>query len=331
MKKYLEKFNRANVMITGGLGFIGSNLAHRLIELGSNILIVDSLDPFCGGNYYNIGEIEDRITVKIMDISDESSMRDLVKERQYIFNLAGQVSHIDSMNDPYKDLHDNCRGQLSLLEACRKENPGVKIVFASTRQIYGVPQQLPVDEKHPFNCVDINGVNKLTAEWYHTLYNRVYGLRTVSLRLTNTYGPRQLMRHSRQGFIAWFLRQAIEDKQIQIFGSGKQVRDLNYVDDVCEAFLLAAVSDQADGSVFNLGSGEPISLFELTKLLLDITKLGSYKLVPFPNDRKKIDIGDYHADYSKIKKTLGWKPLTLIREGLEKTVEFYRKNQRHYW
>jgi UDP-glucose 4-epimerase len=331
MREYQDTFAGKNIMITGGLGFIGSNLAHKLIELGANVLLVDSLIPDYGGNLFNINGIEDNVRVNITDVRDENSIKYLVQGQEYIFNLAGQVSHVDSMRDPYTDLEINTRSQLSILEACRHNNPTVKIVYASTRQIYGKPDYLPVDEKHLLHPTDVNGINKMAGEWYHVVYNNVYGVRSTSLRLTNTYGPRQLMKHSRQGFIGWFIRQAIDGQEIQIFGDGSQIRDLTYVTDVVDALLRAAANDAPNGRVYNLGGLEPISLLELTQLLLEITGTGSYRLVPFPPDKKRIDIGDFYADYSAIEKTLGWRPRVSLREGLEKTVRFYRAHKEHYW
>lgn len=324
-------FEGKNILITGGLGFIGSNLAHRLVKLNANITLIDSLIPDYGGNLFNIEGIENKVKVNIADVRDEYGMDYLVKGQDYIFNLAGQVSHIDSMKDPYTDLEINCRSQLSILEACRKNNPGVKIVFAGTRQQYGKPDYLPVDENHPLHPTDVNGINKMAGEWYHILYNNVYGIRATSLRLTNTYGPRQLMKHSRQGFIAWFIRQAIDGEEIKIFGDGKQIRDFNYVDDVADAFLLAAAQNTSNGLIYNLGGDEPISLLDFTKLLIKIVGRGSYTLVPFPEDKKRIDIGDFYADYSKIRKALGWRYKTTLREGLAKTVEYYKKYRQYYW
>jgi len=318
-------------MVTGGLGFIGSNLAHRLVEIGAEILLVDSLIADYGGNLYNVEDIKDKVRINIADVRDESSMKYLVRGQDYIFNLAGQVSHIDSMRDPFTDLEINCRAQLSLLEACRHNNPGVKIVFSGTRQVYGIPDYVPVDEKHLLHPTDVNGINEMAGEWYHIVYNNVYGIRATSLRLTNTYGPRLLMKHSRQGFMGWFIRQAIDGEEIQIFGDGRQLRDPSYVDDVVDALLLAAVSDKVNGEVFNLGGSEPVSLLELVKLLIEIAGSGSYRIIPFPPDLKRIDIGGYYADYNKITKTLGWKPRVSLREGLERTVRFFRKNKKHYW
>ncbi|MCL4460022.1 MAG: NAD-dependent epimerase/dehydratase family protein [Chloroflexi bacterium] len=328
---YEKAFSDKRVLITGGLGFIGSNLARRLIELGADVLLVDSLIPDYGGNLFNIAGIEQFVKVNIADVRDRNGMNYLVRGHDYLFNLAGQVSHIDSMLDPHTDLEINCRSQLSILEACRRNNPAVKIVFASTRQIYGVPDYLPIDEKHLLHPTDVNGINKMAGEWYHILYNNIYGIRSCALRLTNTYGPRMLMKHNRQGFIAWFIRLAIDGEEIHLYGDGQQRRDCNYVDDVVEAFLLAAAKDEANGQVFNLGSGEPVSLLEFVHLLHELCGRGSYKLTPFPPEKKRIDIGDYYADYSKIKNTLGWQPYTPLREGLRRTLDFYKTNKEHYW
>lgn len=324
-------FRLKKVLITGGLGFIGSNLARRLTALGADVTIVDSMIPGYGGNLFNIAGIRDKVNVNISDIRDPHSMKYLVQGQDYIFNLAGQVSHIDSMVDPITDLDINCRAQLSLLEACRHNNPRTKILYAGTRQVYGKPRYLPVDEEHPIAPADVNGINKIAAEWYHALFYKVYGLRTSCLRLTNVYGPRQLLKHNRQGFIGWFIRQAIDGEEIQLFGTGQQLRDLNFVEDVIDAFLVAAEKEEADGQVFGLGHPEPVSLLQLAQLLLDITGRGSYRLVPFPPDRAKIDIGDVYGDYSKIQKTLGWEPKVGLREGLSLTVEHYRQFRRHYW
>ena len=328
---YLGAFADKKVMITGGLGFIGSNLAHRLVELKAQVLLVDSLIPDYGGNLFNIADIQDRVRVNIADVRDKSSMDYLVRGQDYIFNLAGQVSHLDSMVDPYTDLQINCQSQLTILEACRQRNPGVKLVYAGTRQQYGRAQYLPVDEKHLMCPTDVNGINKMAGEWYHIVYNNVFGVRAASLRLTNVYGPRQLMKHNRQAFIAWFIRQAIDSEEIQVFGDGRQLRDLTYVDDVVDAFLRAAASDTTNGQVFNLGGLEPISLLDLAKLIVEVAGCGSYRLVPFPEERKRIDIGDFYADYTKIRLILGWEPKVPLREGLARTIAYYRQYKEHYW
>jgi UDP-glucose 4-epimerase len=330
-KDYETAFKGKKVLITGGLGFIGSNLAFRLVELGAEVLLVDSLIPEYGGNLFNISGIEDKVKVNIADVRDEHSMTYLVQGQDYLFNLAGQTSHVDSMRDPYTDLEINCRSQLSILEACRKHNPGIKIVFASTRQIYGVPDYLPVDERHLLHPTDVNGINKTAGEWYHIVYNNVYGIQGCALRLTNTYGPRMRVKDARQTFLGWWLRQVVEGQEILVFGDGKQVRDFNYVDDAVEAFLLAAASEVANGQIFNLGGADPINLYDLAELLIELNGSGSFRLVPFPPERKVIDIGDYYGDYRKIQANLGWQPQVTLREGLARTLEFYRECRERYW
>jgi UDP-glucose 4-epimerase len=318
-------FEGKQILITGGLGFIGSNLARRLVNVGAHILLVDSLIPEYGGNLYNIHGIEDRLHVNISDVRDEHSMRYLVQGKDYLFNLAGQTSHVDSMNDPYTDLEINCRAQLSILEACRKYNPAIKIVFASTRQIYGKPDYLPVDEHHLLRPVDVNGINKMAGEWYHILYNNVYGLRASALRLTNTYGPRMRVKDARQTFLGIWVRLVVEDKPFEVWG-GEQLRDFNYVEDTIDAMLLAATSDDANGKVFNLGAAPSISLKALAEELLAANGSGSYIVREFPAERKKIDIGDYYTDYSYIREVLGWQPRVSLREGLERTLAYYREH-----
>ncbi|MBI2952726.1 MAG: NAD-dependent epimerase/dehydratase family protein [Chloroflexi bacterium] len=324
-------FRNKNVMVTGGLGFIGSNLARYLVEYGANVLLVDSLIPDYGGNMANVEDIKDVVRINIADVRTRSTMNHLVQGQDYIFNLAGQVSHIDSMADPYTDLEINCHSQLSILEACRNNNPTVKVVFASTRQIYGVPEYLPVDERHLLRPTDVNGINKMAGEWYHIVYNNVYGIKATSLRLTNTYGPRQLVKHNRQGFVGWLIRQAIDGEEIKIFGTGQQRRDFTYVDDAVLAFLLAASSDDVNGQVYNLGGPEIVSLLQFVEMLIDLCPQASYRVVPFPEDRKRIDIGDYYGSFEKIKETLGWEPVVGLREGLSRTVEYLLANKERYW
>lgn len=330
-KKIREFFHNKKVVITGGLGFIGSNLAIRLVGLGAKVNLVDSMIPEYGGNLFNINGIEDKVSLNFSDVRDEYSMDFLVRDADLIFNLAGQVSHIDSMKDPYTDLEINTRSQLSILEACKKHNPGVKIIFASTRQIYGKPSYLPVDENHPLRPADINGINKTAGEWYHTLYHNVYGIKTVCLRMTNTYGPRLLMKHNRQGFIGWFIRRVIDGEEIEIYGNGKQLRDLNYIDDVIDALLICGCEAFLDGQIFNLGNTPPISLEEIAKLLIKLNAAGKYHLIPFPEEKKKIDIGDYYASYEKFNKATSWKPKISYEEGFRKTLDYYKKNRSYYW
>ena len=324
-------FADADVLVTGGLGFIGSALARRLVGLGAKITLVDSLIPEYGGNLFNIHDIRDRVTVDLTDVRDAKAMSALIKNRQFLFNLAGQTSHLDSMTDPLTDLNINAAAQLQILEACRLHNRDLKIVFASTRQVYGRPKYLPVDENHPINPVDVNGINKLAGEWYHLLYNDVYGIRACALRLTNTYGPGMRVKDARQTFLGIWIRQLIEQKPIQVFGTGEQRRDFNFVTDVVDALLGAAASDAADGQIFNLGQHEHLSLKEIAELLVRMNGSGRYQVTPFPEDRKTIDIGDYYADYRKIESQLGWSPQVTLESGLKKTLEYYRQNQAHYW
>jgi len=323
-------FRGKNVLITGGMGFVGSNLAIALVSKGAKVTLVDSMVRDTGGNLFNIKDIAEKVLINFSDVRDEHSMNFLVRGKDIMFNLAGQVSHIDSMVDPYTDLDINARSQLSILEACRKYNPGIKIVYASTRQVYGKPEYLPVDERHPLNPVDINGVNKLAGEWYHVLYDSVYGIKSVSLRMTNTFGPRLLMKHSRQGFIGWFVRQVIEGKEIRIFGDGQQLRDLNYIDDVVDALLICAENDGLNGKIFNLGNHPPITLEEIAKLLIKINRGGKYRLIPFPKESRKIDIGHYYASFDKFRDATGWEPKVGYEEGLRRMMAYYKKNIKHY-
>ena len=313
-------FADSDVLITGGLGFIGSALARRLVNLGAKVTLVDSLIPEYGGNRFNIHDIRDQVIVDPTDVRDAAAMARLIEKRDFLFNLAGQTSHLDSMTDPITDLNINAAAQLQILEACRLHNRDLKIVFASTRQVYGRPQYLPVDEKHPINPVDVNGINKLAGEWYHLLYNDVYGIRACALRLTNTYGPGMRVKDARQTFLGIWVRRLIEQEVIQIFGTGEQRRDFNFVSDVVEALLLAAANNNSDGQVFNLGNREHVSLKELGELLVRINGGGRYQLIPFPEDRKAIDIGDYYSDFKKIENALGWSPQTTLEEGLKTTL-----------
>jgi UDP-glucose 4-epimerase len=324
-------FEGAHILITGGLGFIGSNLAHRLVEHGAHVTLVDSLIPAYGGNLRNVHGIAERVRINIADVRDEYSMNYLVQGQDYLFNLAGQTSHIDSMTDPYTDLEINCRAQLSILEACRKHNPGVKVVYASTRQIYGKPDYLPVDERHILHPTDVNGINKMAGEWYHIVYNNVYGIHACALRLTNTYGPRMRVKDARQTFLGIWIKRVLDGEAFQVFGDGLQIRDFTYVDDCVEALLLAATTDGARGQIFNLGSEETINLRSLAALLVEVHGSGSYDCVPFPPDRKVIDIGDYYGDYRLIRGRLGWYPRIGLREGLRRTLDFYQANRAYYW
>lgn len=330
-RAFSTAFSGARVLVTGGLGFIGSNLAHRLVELGAVVTLVDSLIPEYGGNLHNVDAIKERVRINIADVRDEYSMDYLVQGQHYLFNLAGQTSHLDSMRDPYTDLEINCRAQLAILEACRKHNPAIKVVYASTRQIYGKPDYLPVDERHLLHPTDVNGINKMAGEWYHIVYNNVYGIRATALRLTNTYGPRMRVKDARQTFLGIWLKRLLDEEPIQVWGDGLQIRDFTYVDDCVAALLHAAIVDRADGQIFNLGSDETVNLRDLAALLVELHGSGSYEIIPYPADRKPIDIGDYYGDYRLIQGRLGWRPQVDLREGLLRTLEFYRVHREHYW
>ena len=322
-------FEGARVLITGGLGFIGSNLARRLAGLGADLTLVDSLIPEYGGNLFNIEGIRDQVHVNVSDVRDTYSMRNLVQDKDYLFNLAGQTSHLDSMHNPVPDLEINCLAQLSILEACRTCNPAIKIVFASTRQIYGRPISLPVTEAHPLQPVDINGINKMAAEKYHLLYSDVYGLHATALRLTNTIGPRMRIKDARQTFVGLWIRQLLENKPIEVWG-GKQQRDLTDVEDAVDAFLLAANNPATKGQVYNLGGSEVIELAGLAKLMVEMNGSGNYSVSEFPAERRAIDIGDYYADFTKIRADLGWAPKKTLHETIESTLAYYRESLSHY-
>jgi UDP-glucose 4-epimerase len=327
-----SQYEGARALVTGGLGFIGSHLSKKLVDLGAEVTIVDSLIPEYGGNPYNIAEIADRVHVNYSDIRDPWSIRYLVQGQDYIFNLAGQVSHIDSMTAPETDLDINCRSPLSLLQACRENNHDARVVFAASRQQYGRPQFVPVTEDHPLIPVDVNGINLVAGERYHLLYDEVYGLRAASLRLTNTYGPHLLMKHDRQGFITTFIRLALEGKPIKVFGDGSQLRDFTYVSDAVDAFLAVGVTDEAYGTALNVGGIEPVSLIDVARLCQEIAGAGgAVETMPWPPERKKIDIGSIYVDHTKLTGLTGWDPQVGLREGLAETFAFYREHGEHYW
>jgi UDP-glucose 4-epimerase len=323
-------FRGRRVLITGGLGFIGSNLARELVEAGAHVVLVDALLPEYGGNVANIAGIEDRVVVDTSDVRDSARLPTLVEGQDVLFNLAGQTSHLDSMVDPFTDLEINCRSQLAILEACRAHNPAVKVIFASTRQIYGRPRYLPVDERHALAPIDVNGVNKLAGEAYHLLYGDVYGLRVCALRLTNTYGPRMRVRDARQTFLGVWLKAAVLSEEFEVWGDGTQRRDLLYVDDALRAFLLAAARTEADGAVYNVGAEASVDLAELAELVVRLGG-GSYRLVPFPPEREAIDIGDYYSNAAKIRAALGWQPTVTLEDGLRQTLAYYRAHGEAYW
>jgi len=323
------RFKDQRVLITGGLGFLGSNLAWRLVDLGASVTLLDSLIPEYGGNFFNIAGIESQVRVNISDVRDAYSMRFLVQDHDILFNLAGQTSHMDSMEDPYTDLEINCRSQISILEACRKYNPNIKVVFASTRQMYGKPDYLPVNEDHLLRPVDVNGINKMAGEWYHILYNNVFGIAACALRLTNTYGPRMRVKDARQTFLGIWIRLLVQGKPFEVW-EGQQLRDFTYADDAVEALLLSAGDLNMNGRALNVGGDRVVSLKELADLLIEVNGGGKYIQRSYPADRKRIDIGDYYADDSRLRAAIGWQPRVDLRTGLARAVEFYRRNLEHY-
>jgi len=331
MEQYGEVFRGKKVLITGGVGFMGSNLAIKLVELGADVTLVDAMLPLYGGNLFNIEEIKELVKVNFCDVRDKSAMDYLVKEQDYIFHLAGQVSHVDSITDPFLDVDININGTLSLIEACRKSNPIAKVIFSGTRGQYGPSVKLPVDESAPTNAKGMYAITNLAAEKMVLMYNEVHGVRGVSLRITNTYGPRHQMKHNRYGVLNWFIRLALDDETIPIFGDGRILRDFIYVDDVVDASLAVAVSENAEGEIFNVGSGEPISFVDLAKKIVEVAGSGNYEFVPFTEERKALEPGDYYSDISKIEKLVGWKPKIGLGEGLERTIDFYRLNKSNYW
>ena len=319
------------VLVTGGLGFIGSNLARTLVEAGARVTVIDALLPGMGGNPFNLEPLTDRVRLSNADLRDRQALGELVAGQEVVFHLAGQVSHVDSMTDPIGDLEINCHAHLSLLEACRHRNPEARVVFAASRQQYGRARYLPVDEEHPLDPVDVNGVNKSAAEAVLMLYHRIYGVPACSLRLTNTYGPRMQLQHPRQGFVAWFVRRALRGEQIELYGDGSSLRDFNAVRDVVDAFLLCGKEHAALGEAFNLGHAEPATVREFAELLLDVAGGGSLCSVPWPEDRSFIDIGSIYASYAKIRDVLGWEPKVRVREGLTEMLDYYREHAERYW
>jgi len=313
-----------NVLITGGAGFIGSNLAHALVNLKADVTVLDALLPNYGGSLLNLKGIQDKIEFVKGDFRDLKLMKKLVKDKSLIFNCAAQVSHTISIKDPFLDIDLNCKGNMAVLEAVRQENDNAKIIYAGTRGEIGKLKYSPIDEKHPTNPVDMNGINKLAAEKYHLLYNDLYDIKTSSLRINNTYGIRHQMKSGDYGIVNWFIRRAMLNEPIKIFGKGEQTRDYNYVGDVIDAMLLAAQNKKADGEVFMLGSGKETKFIDMVKLIINTVGSGSYEQVPWPKERKAIEIGNFVVSYKKINELLGWYPKTSIEEGIKKTVEWYK-------
>ena len=326
-----DSFRGARCLITGGLGFIGSNLAHRLVALGAEVTILDALLPAYGGNLFNIESIRARIELVIGDVRDADCLARVTCGQDYVFSLAGQIGHLDSMDDPLNDLSINAEGPLRLLEACRSGSPLAKVLYASTRQVYGRPRYLPVDEEHPLQPIDCNAVSNLAAEFYHRIFSDAHGLRTTCLRLTNTYGPRQMMKdgEGRYAFLYFFLRRALEGQTLRIMG-GTQLRDYTYIDDAVDALILAAARDESNGRIYNLG-GEAATHWQLAQLLLDAVGGGTLEQTMLPPERALIEVGQVQLDCSRIERELGWRPRWKLAAGLAETVAYYREHREHYW
>lgn len=320
-----------HVLVTGGLGFVGSNLAIQLVEAGAKVTLLDSMLPLYGGNPFNIEPIRDRAQVNFSDIRDRNSMNYVVREQDYIFHLAGQVSHVDSITDPFTDVDINVNGTLAVLEACRKFNPDARIIFTGTRGQYGPSVKLPVDESAPTNPMGMYAITNLTAEKIVLMYHQVHHVRGVCLRITNTYGPRHQMKHNRYGVLNWFIRLALDNETIPIFGDGRILRDFIYIDDLTSALMMCGLCDAAYGDLFNVGSGVPISFLDLMNKIVEIAGSGSYEYTPFTAERKALEPGDYWGDISKIKSVVGWEPRVPMEEGLQRTIAYYRAHRDHYW
>lgn len=312
------------VLVTGGMGFIGSNLAIALVRQGARVTVVDARVPGCGADPRNLDEVRDRIRLSTNNLEDTGRMQEMIAGQQVIFNLAGEISHLRSMAEPTRDLDINCAAQLALLNLCRLENPGATIVYASSRQVYGAPRYLPVDEQHPINPVDFNGVHKHAAEGYHFLLRRQFHMRTICLRLGNIYGPRQAIHQDCRGFIDFFIRKALQKETLEVFGDGRQMRGLLYVDDVVRAFLMAGLAGSEAAEVYNIGATEPQSLLEIAQTLSRIAGSPPPRLVPFPADRIAIDIGSFHASSEKFRREFAWAPEICLEDGLRRTIRYFQ-------
>lgn len=319
------------VLVTGGLGFIGSNLCIELVKLGAHVTIVDNMLPRQGGNLFNINDIKESVQVQFSDVRNQLSMNYLVRDVDYVFHLAGQVNHVDSTRNPLQDLDINCRGTLVLLEALRVHNKAARVIFAGTRGEYGSSVRLPVDEDHPTNPKGIYAVTNLTAEKMVLVYDDLHGIQGTCLRITNTFGPRHQMMHDEYGVFNWFVRKALDDAEIPVFGDGRILRDFLYVDDLVRCLLMVASTDGAYGEVFNVGTGIPVSFLDLAETIAKVVGKGRVAFTEFTTERKEVEPGDYYTNISKIKTVVGWEPNIGLEEGIRRTADFYRKYQKEYW
>jgi UDP-glucose 4-epimerase len=321
----------SNILITGGLGFVGSNLACRLVSQGANVTLVDSMLPIYGGNFFNVKDIQDAVKINLCDIRDRPAIDYLVRGQDYIFHIAGQVSHVDSILDPFSDVDINVIGTLAVLESARKYNPNVRLIFTGTRGQYGPSVRLPVDETAPTNPKGMYAITNLTAEKMVLMYHEMHDLKGVSLRITNTYGPRHQMKHNRYGVVNWFVRLVLDKQPITLMGDGNILRDYLYIDDLVDALLDAALCEESYGQVFNIGSGQGCSFNELAETIIKVAREGSIRYVPFSEERKALEPGDFIADIGKIQSRVGWKPKTPLGKGLKNTIDYYREYREHYW
>lgn len=326
-----DTFRSKRALITGGMGFLGSNLAIALVRLGADVTIADAMIPGYGGNLFNIDPVKDRVRVNFCDIRDPNAMNYLVQGQDYVFHLAGQVDHILSLNDPYPDIEINITGTAVVMEALKKNNPGARVIYTGTRGEYGPATRLPVDEEAPTNPRGIYELTNLTAQKIIQVYNDIHGIRSVMLRLSNTYGPRGQMKHARYGVVNWFVRQVVDNETIKVFGDGKIKRDFLYVDDCIEACLMCAANDAAYGKLLNVGVDIPTDFVELAETLIEVAGTGRWEFAPFSPERAAQEPGDFYSDISKIKRLVGWQPATSLRDGLQKTVAYYRQHKAHYW
>jgi UDP-glucose 4-epimerase len=319
------------VLVTGGLGFIGSNVVRRLVFHGARVTVLDSMNDGQGGNYANLADIDTAVELVIADQADPGVVAELVTARTVIFNIAGRGAHADSLRDPAADMHSNVTAQIALLEAVRQRNPAARVVYAGTRSQYGRSQYLPVDENHPQLPSDVNGVHKAAGERLHMVYGTCHGLRTCSLRLTNIYGPRQLMAHGRQGFANWFMRRALDAEEILVYGDGSQLRDLLYVDDAVEAFLIAGMQPAAEGLAFNIASGEGFGVRAIAEATVAAAGNGTVRAVEYPSDHRPIEVGDFVADITAARIVLGWQPSVSLEDGLARTAAYFATRRDDYW
>ncbi len=324
-------FRGQRALVTGGMGFTGSNLAIALIHAGADVTIVDAMIPGYAGNLFNISSISERVTVNFSDVRDVNAMNHLVRDQDYVFHLAGQVDHVLSLTDPFPDIDINIKGTAVVMEALRQHNPSAKVIYTGTRGQYGPAVTLPVNEDAPTHPKGIYEISNLTAEKIIQVYNDVHGIKSVLLRLTNIYGPRAQMKHHRYGVVNWFVRLAIDDETIKVFGDGKILRDFLFIDDAVEAILMSALAPDAVGEVLNVGIDQPTDFVELADTLIEVAGSGRWEYAPFSPERKAQEPGDFYSDISKIRRLVGWEPRTSLRDGLRETVAFYRAHKRHYW